>query len=53
MEVRKVGYIRASSKDQIEGRQMESIKNQGLNERDIIIDKKRGYFIYPFIRSVW
>lgn len=39
MEVRKFGYIRVSSKDQNEGRQMESVKNQGLYERDIFIDK--------------
>lgn len=42
MEVRKFGYIRVSSKDQKEGRQMESMKNQGLNERDIFIDKQSG-----------
>ncbi|WP_102707272.1 recombinase family protein [Terribacillus saccharophilus] len=42
MEVRKFGYIRVSSKDQNEGRQMESMKNQGLNERDIFIDKQSG-----------
>lgn len=42
MEVRKFGYIRVSSKDQNEGRQMESMKNQGLDERDIFIDKQSG-----------
>ncbi|PAF38834.1 DNA recombinase [Terribacillus saccharophilus] len=42
MEVRKFGYIRVSSKDQNEGRQKESMNNQGLDERDIFIDKQSG-----------
>lgn len=42
MEARKYGYIRVSSKDQNEGRQLDSMRNQNLNERDIFIDKQSG-----------
>lgn len=42
MEMRKFGYIRVSSKDQNEARQMELLKEKGLSERDIFIDKQSG-----------
>ncbi|MDQ0220336.1 DNA invertase Pin-like site-specific DNA recombinase [Peribacillus cavernae] len=42
MDVRKFGYIRASSKDQNEGRQLQAIKEKGLDERDIFMDKQSG-----------
>ena len=42
MEQRKFGYIRVSSKDQNEGRQLEAMKKLGVNERDIYLDKQSG-----------
>ncbi|MEK4069918.1 recombinase family protein [Peribacillus sp. FSL R5-0717] len=42
MDVRKFGYIRVSSKDQNEGRQLQAMLENGLNERDIFIDKQSG-----------
>ncbi|WP_338655668.1 recombinase family protein [Sporosarcina psychrophila] len=42
MEQRKFGYIRVSSKDQNEGRQLEAIKKLDINERDIYLDKQSG-----------
>ncbi|MCP3742381.1 recombinase family protein [Rossellomorea sp. BNER] len=42
MDVRKFGYIRVSSKDQNEGRQLEAIKKLGVDERDIFLDKQSG-----------
>ncbi|MFB5285346.1 recombinase family protein [Peribacillus sp. Hz7] len=42
MDVRKFGYIRVSSKDQNEGRQIEAMKERGIDERDIFIDKQSG-----------
>ncbi|PAL04091.1 recombinase family protein [Peribacillus simplex] len=42
MEVRKFGYIRVSSKDQNEGRQFQAMKEKGLDERDIFLDKQSG-----------
>ncbi|MGH3042230.1 MAG: recombinase family protein [Gaiellaceae bacterium] len=42
MDVRKFGYIRVSSKDQNEGRQMQAMKEKGLDERDIFMDKQSG-----------
>lgn len=40
MDNRKFGYIRVSSKDQNEGRQLEVMKEIQINERDIFIDRK-------------
>ncbi|SMQ86738.1 Site-specific DNA recombinase [Bacillus sp. OV166] len=40
MDVRKFGYIRVSSKDQNELRQLEAMKEKGINERDIFMDKQ-------------
>ena len=42
MDVRKFGYIRVSSKDQNEGRQIEAMKEKGIDERDIFVDKQSG-----------
>ncbi|OMD44054.1 recombinase family protein [Paenibacillus odorifer] len=42
MDVRKFGYIRVSTKDQNEGRQLEAMKEQGIHERDIFMDKQSG-----------
>ena len=42
MEHRKFGYIRVSSKDQNEGRQLEAMKKLDINERDIYLDKQSG-----------
>ena len=42
MDNKKFGYIRVSSKDQNEGRQLESMKKLGLSERDIFMDKQSG-----------
>lgn len=42
MEVRKFGYIRVSSKDQNEGRQLQAMKEKGLDDRDIFMDKQSG-----------
>ncbi|MCM3005586.1 recombinase family protein [Priestia koreensis] len=42
MDARKFGYIRVSSKDQNEGRQLESIRETGVDERDIFLDKQSG-----------
>lgn len=42
MENRKFGYIRVSSKDQNEGRQLEAMKKLDINERDIYMDKQSG-----------
>lgn len=42
MENRKFGYIRVSSKDQNEGRQLEAMRKMGITERDIYLDKQSG-----------
>ncbi len=42
MDVRKFGYIRVSSKDQNEVRQLEAIKKLGVDPRDIFSDKQSG-----------
>ena len=36
------GYIRVSSKDQNEARQVEKMQELGIDERHIFIDKKSG-----------
>ena len=36
------GYVRVSTKEQNENRQIESLKEFGINERDIFIDKATG-----------
>lgn len=40
MSIKKFGYVRVSTKDQNEGRQIEDIKKYVESERDIFIDKK-------------
>jgi DNA invertase Pin-like site-specific DNA recombinase len=42
MDIRKFGYIRVSSKDQNESRQLDAIKKLGVDERDIFLDKQSG-----------
>jgi DNA invertase Pin-like site-specific DNA recombinase len=42
VDVRKFGYIRVSSKDQNELRQLEAMKEKGIDERDIFMDKQSG-----------
>ena len=42
MDNRKFGYIRVSSKDQNEARQVSAMLDFGISERDIYIDKQSG-----------
>lgn len=42
MDMRKHGYIRVSSKDQNEQRQLDAMKAVGIESRDIYIDKQSG-----------
>jgi DNA invertase Pin-like site-specific DNA recombinase len=42
MEQKKFGYIRVSSKEQNEGRQLEAMRKLGIHERDIFIDNQSG-----------
>ncbi|WP_231348545.1 recombinase family protein, partial [Bacillus mycoides] len=42
MNTRKFGYIRVSSRDQNEDRQLEAMKQLITDERDIFIDKQSG-----------
>ncbi|RDZ11118.1 DNA recombinase [Priestia megaterium] len=42
MENRRFGYIRVSSRDQNEGRQLQSMQEVGISPRDIFIDKQSG-----------
>lgn len=42
MEQKKFGYIRVSSKEQNEGRQLEAMRKLGIHEHDIFIDKQSG-----------
>ncbi|CAI8844472.1 recombinase family protein [Bacillus pseudomycoides] len=42
MKYKKFGYVRVSSKDQNEERQIQNMKNLGIEERDIFIDKESG-----------
>ncbi len=42
MSIKKFSYVRVSTKDQNEGRQIEDIKKHVESERDIFIDKKSG-----------
>ena len=41
-EIKCFGYARVSSKDQNEARQIQQLVAQGINERDIYIDKESG-----------
>ncbi|MGG1152322.1 recombinase family protein, partial [Bacillus wiedmannii] len=42
MQYKKFGYVRVSSKDQNEDRQIENMKCLGIEGRDIFIDKQSG-----------
>ncbi|PGT50517.1 integrase [Bacillus cereus] len=42
MEHKKFGYVRVSSKDQNEERQIHNMKNLEIEDRDIFIDKQSG-----------
>ncbi|MGY1423423.1 recombinase family protein [Bacillus cereus] len=42
MQYKKFGYVRVSSKDQNEERQIESMKYFGIEDRDIFVDKQSG-----------
>ncbi|MDA1612168.1 MULTISPECIES: recombinase family protein [Bacillus] len=42
MNTKKFGYVRVSSKDQNEERQIVNLRNIGIDERDIFIDKQSG-----------
>ncbi|HEQ3528505.1 recombinase family protein [Bacillus cereus] len=42
MQYKKFGYVRVSSKDQNEERQIENMKYLGIEDRDIFIDKQSG-----------
>lgn len=42
MTTKKFAYVRVSAKDQNETRQVEAMKEKGINERDIFIDKQSG-----------
>lgn len=42
MKAKKFGYVRVSSKDQNEERQILNMRNIGIDDRDIFIDKKTG-----------
>lgn len=42
MTGKKFGYIRVSTKDQNEARQLLAMKEQGIDDRDIFLDKQSG-----------
>ncbi|PGV79299.1 recombinase family protein [Bacillus cereus] len=42
MNTKKFGYVHVSSKDQNEERQIVNLRNIGIDERDIFIDKQSG-----------
>jgi DNA invertase Pin-like site-specific DNA recombinase len=42
VNTKKFGYVRVSSKDQNEGRQLASMKAEGIEDRDIFMDKQSG-----------
>ncbi|MDM5436576.1 recombinase family protein [Bacillus hominis] len=42
MKHKKFGYVRVSSKDQNEERQIQNMKDLGIEDRDIFIDKESG-----------
>ena len=42
MKTKTFGYARVSTKEQNEGRQIEELRSEGIDERDIYIDKKSG-----------
>ncbi|MDF9627148.1 recombinase family protein, partial [Bacillus cereus] len=42
LQYKKFGYVRVSSKDQNEERQIKNMKCLGIEDRDIFIDKQSG-----------
>ena len=50
MASKKFGYARVSSKDQNLARQIEILKGEGIEERDIFVEKESGR---SFERSVY
>lgn len=42
MSTKKFGYIRVSSQDQNEARQLEAMRQLGIEERDVFMDKQSG-----------
>lgn len=40
--MKRYGYVRVSSKDQNEARQMVALRKEGIDEADVFIDKKSG-----------
>lgn len=53
MPARKIGYARVSAKDQNLGRQLEIFKAEGIEERDIFVEKESGReFDRPVFRSI-
>lgn len=42
MPARKIGYARVSTKDQNLDRQIEILKAEGIDERDIYVEKESG-----------
>ncbi|WP_337034813.1 recombinase family protein [Paenibacillus illinoisensis] len=52
-EIRHYGYIRVSSKDQNEARQLEAMKGLGIMDRDFFIDKQSGKnFERPYYQAM-
>lgn len=52
-EIRKYGYIRVSTKDQNEARQLEAMKDLGIMDRDFFIDKQSGKnFDRPYYQAM-
>lgn len=56
MTIKKLGYVRISSKDQNEGRQIEALTKIGIDRRDIYLDKQSGKtferFEYQLLKRV-
>lgn len=52
-EIRHYGYIRVSTKDQNESRQLEAMKDLGILDRDFFIDKQSGKnFERPYYQAM-
>ena len=53
MPARKIGYARVSTKDQNLDRQIEILKAEGIDERDIYVEKESGKsFERPVYRTI-
>lgn len=54
MEHKTYGYARVSSKEQNLDRQLIALREQGISERDIVMDKESGKdFDRQGYRSLW